>query len=148
MSWLPRPCHCSVAKSCPILCHPMDCSMPGLSLLRFMLTESVILSNHLILCLLLLLLPSIFPNNRVFSSKEFACQCTRRRRCRFDPWVGKIPWRRAWQPTPVFLSGESHGHKSLAGYRPWGCKEQDTTERTCIVALRCCITFCYITNIC
>ena len=38
----------------------------------------------------------------------------------FDPWVGKIPWRRKWQPTPVFLPGESHGHRSLAGYSPWG----------------------------
>ena len=37
------------------------------------------------------------------SSKEFACQCRRHKRCRFDPWVGKIPWRREWQPTPVFL---------------------------------------------
>jgi len=37
-------------------------------------------------------------------------------RGRFDPWVGKIPWRRAWQPTPVFLPGESHGQRSLAGY--------------------------------
>ena len=37
-----------------------------------------------------------------------------------DPWVGKIPWRRKWQPTPVFLPGESHGQRSLAGYGPWG----------------------------
>ena len=36
----------------------------------------------------------------------------------FDPWVGKIPWRRAWQPTPVVLPGESHGQRSLAGYNP------------------------------
>ena len=53
------------------------------------------------------------------------------RRPGFDPWVGKIPWRRAWQPTPVFLSGESQGHRSLAGYGPWGCKESDTTDKTC-----------------
>ena len=46
-----------------------------------------------------------------------------------DPWVGKIPWRRAWQPTPVFLPEESHGQKSLVGYSPWGHKESDTTER-------------------
>ena len=46
----------------------------------------------------------------------------------FDPWVGKIPWRRKWQPTPVFLPGESHRQKSLAGYNPRGCKESDTTE--------------------
>jgi len=43
------------------------------------------------------------------SGKEPACQCRRCNRCRFDPWVGKIPWRRTWQPTPVFLPGESHG---------------------------------------
>ena len=46
-----------------------------------------------------------------------------------DPWVWKIPWRRAWQPTPVFLSGESHGQRSLVGCSPWGHKESDTTER-------------------
>jgi len=40
------------------------------------------------------------------------------KRCGFDPWVGRIPWRRAWQPTPVFLPGESHGKRSLAGYSP------------------------------
>ena len=47
----------------------------------------------------------------------------------FDPCVGKIPWRRAWQPTPVFLPGKSHGQRSLVGYSPWGRKESDTTER-------------------
>ena len=48
----------------------------------------------------------------------------------FDPWVRKIPWSRAWQPTPVFLPGESHGQRSLAGYSPWGHKESDVTEAT------------------
>ena len=48
---------------------------------------------------------------------------------RFDPWVGKILWRRIWQPTPVFLAGKSHGWRSLAGYSPWGCKESDMTEQ-------------------
>ena len=47
----------------------------------------------------------------------------------FDPWVGKIPWRRKWQPTPVFLPGESHGRRSLVGYSPWGRKESDTTDQ-------------------
>ena len=46
----------------------------------------------------------------------------------FDPWVGKIPWRRKLQPTPVFLPGKLHGQKSLVGYSLWGCKELDTTE--------------------
>ena len=55
--------------------------------------------------------------------------CLQRGRPGFDPWVGKIPWRRAWQPTPVFLSGESHGQRSLVGYSPWGRKESDTTDR-------------------
>ena len=51
-------------------------------------------------------------------------------RRRFDPWVRKIPWRRAPQPIPVFLAGESHGQRSLAGYSPWGRKESDMTEAT------------------
>ena len=60
------------------------------------------------------------------SGKESTCQC---RRCGFNPWVGKIPWRRQWQPTPVFLPGKSHGQRSLVGYSPQGHKESDTTER-------------------
>jgi hypothetical protein len=48
---------------------------------------------------------------------------------RFDPWVGKILWRRKWQPTPVFLPGKSHGGRSLVGYSPRGRKASDTTER-------------------
>ena len=50
--------------------------------------------------------------------KESACQCRRHKRCGFDPWVGKVPSRRAWQPTLVFLPGESHAQRSLAGYGP------------------------------
>ena len=53
-----------------------------------------------------------------------------RERCSFDPKIGKIPWRRAWQPTPVFLPGDSHGQRNLAGYSPLGHKESDMTERT------------------
>ena len=47
----------------------------------------------------------------------------------FDPWVGKIPWRRKWQPTPVLLPGKFHGPRSLVGYSPWGHKQLDTPER-------------------
>ena len=50
-------------------------------------------------------------------------------RPRFNPWVGKIPWRRKWQPTPIILPGESHGRRSLLGNSPQGRKESDTTER-------------------
>ena len=53
------------------------------------------------------------------SGKEPACQS---RKCRFNPWVGKIPWRRKWKPTPVFLTGEFHGLRSLVDYGPWGQK--------------------------
>ena len=59
-----------------------------------------------------------------FSGKEPACQC---RGCGFDPWVRKIPWRRKWQPTPVFLPGKSHGQRGLAGYSSWGREDLDTT---------------------
>ena len=59
--------------------------------------------------------------------KESICQC---RRHGFDPWVGKIPWRRKWQATPVFLPGKPHGQSSLVGYSPWGWKESDKTELT------------------
>ena len=54
------------------------------------------------------------------SGKEPACQCKRHR---FDPWVSEFPWRRKWQPTPVFFPGKSHRRgRSLVGYSPWGCK--------------------------
>ena len=56
-----------------------------------------------------------FANDGGDSGKEPACQCRRCKRLRFNPWVLKIPWRRAWQSTPVFLPEESHGQRSLAG---------------------------------
>ena len=62
---------------------------------------------------------------RRLSGQESTCQC---RRCGFYPRVRKIPWRRKWQPTPVFSPRKSHGQSSLAGHRPWGHKESDTTE--------------------
>ena len=62
------------------------------------------------------------------SGKEPACQCRRLEIGGFDPWVGKIPWRRKGQPAPVFLPGKFHGQRSLAGYSPGGCKELDMTQ--------------------
>ena len=59
--------------------------------------------------------------------KKPACQSSRDK---FNPWVRKIPWRRKCHCTLVFLPGKSHGQKSLAGYRPRGCKESDMTEHT------------------
>ena len=64
------------------------------------------------------------------NSKELACQSRGRERRKFDPWVWKIAWRRAWQPTPVFLPGESYGERSLVGYSPRGHKESDRPEAT------------------
>ena len=67
---------------------------------------------------------------QMVSGKESVCQSRSYRVRMFSPWVGKIPWRRKWQHTPVFLPGESQGERSLAGYSPQGCKEWDTTEAT------------------
>ena len=63
------------------------------------------------------------------SGKEAPCQCGRHEGYGLSAWVGRILWQRAWQPTPVFLPGESHGQRSLAGCSPWGRKESDTTEQ-------------------
>ena len=64
------------------------------------------------------------------SGKEPTCWWRRHKRQRFDPWVGKIPWKRVWLSTPVFFPGESHGQRSLMGYSPQGLKESDMTEAT------------------
>jgi len=66
---------------------------------------------------------------RWLCDKESACQCRRRG---FDPWVRKVPWRRKWQPTPVFLLGRFSGQRSLVGDSSWGHKELDMTEHTCV----------------
>ena len=64
------------------------------------------------------------------AGKEFVCSAgdRRHRRHEFDPWVGKMLWRRKWIPTPVSLPGKFHQQRSLGGYIPWGLKESDTTE--------------------
>ena len=78
------------------------------------------------------------PPTHIYSLTLIACSsdgkriCLQCRRPRFDPWVGKILWRRKRQSTPVFLPGKSHGQRSLVGYSLWGCKELDTTEQLTI----------------
>ena len=62
--------------------------------------------------------------------KKICLQCRRCRRCGFDPWFGKIPWRRTWQPTPVCLPAESLRQRNLVNCSPQGHKESDTTEAT------------------
>ena len=68
---------------------------------------------------------------RWLSDKESTCQWRIHSRWGFYPWVGKIPWSRKWQPTPVFLPGKFQEQRSLEGYSIWGRKESDTTEHTC-----------------
>ena len=82
---------------------------------------SLFLANRCIMCRIL----TLYRLPRWLSSKESTCQC---RRPQFDLLVGKIPWRRKWQPAPVFLPGWSHRQRNLAGYSPWRRKESDTTE--------------------
>ena len=65
---------------------------------------------------------------RWLSGKDSACHWRRFRRCGFNPWVRKIPWRRKWHPLPVLLPGKFYGQRSLVGYSPCGCKESDRTE--------------------
>ena len=69
------------------------------------------------------------PNRQSSLVAQTVRVCLQGRRPGFDPWVGKIPWRREWQPTLVFLPGNSHGWGSRAGPNLWSCKESDTTER-------------------
>ena len=57
--------------------------------------------------------------------KQSACQWRRHKKCRFDPWFRKIPWRRKWQPTPVFVPGKFYGQRRFAGYSPWSLKKLD-----------------------
>ena len=91
----PSPMHESeVAQSCPTLSDPMDCSLPG-SFIHGIFQARVLEWGA----------TAFSPS--AASSIEPACQCRRCKRHRFDPWVKKIPWRRAWQPTSVFLPGES-----------------------------------------
>ena len=81
-----------------------------------------------------------------WGGKESACQCRRHKRCKFNPWIGKIPWRKKWQPTPVFLPGQFHGQRSLVGYSLWGCKELDMTEQSTHTCMHNWITLLYTWN--
>ena len=71
--------------------------------------------------------PSLHFTDEETNGKNICLQC--RRPGFADPWLGKIPWRRAWQVPPVFLPGKSHGQRSLVDYSLWVHKESDTTEQ-------------------
>ena len=77
------------------------------------------------------------PASLVAQWSRILLQCRRCKRQGFHPWVGKIPWRRAWQPTAEFLPGESHGQRSLAGYSQQSRKESDMTEGVTCFSFSC-----------
>ena len=112
-------------QSRPILCDPKDGSPPGSpspGILQARTLEWVAIAFSKPK----LRIPkiSMIFDSRWLSSKEFTCQC---RRHGFSPWVGKIPWRKKWQPTPVLLPEKSHRQRSLGSYGPWGHKGLDMT---------------------
>ena len=107
----PSPYHPSGSSQCTSPKHPASCIEPVLAS-RFIHDISHVSMPF----------SQIFPPS---PSITLHLQC---RRCRFNHWLGKIPWRRVWLPTPVFLPGKCHGKGSLVGYSPWGHKELDRIE--------------------
>ena len=114
---------CLVTQWCPILCDLMDCGPPGSSdhgILQARILEWVAIPfsreqpN-----------PGIKPRSPALQADSLPSDSPEK--C--NPWVGKIPWRRKWQPTPVLLPRKSHGQRSLAGYSSLGHKELDTTKQ-------------------
>ena len=103
----------ALCSSPPLGSHGMDCPGAG-SLCGFWVTASVTWGFFFPQLIIFYCCLSENHIMQVASGKESACQCRRLKRCGFDPWVGKISWRRKWQPTLVFLPGESHGQRSLA----------------------------------
>ena len=143
---------CLVAQSCPTLCNPVDCSPPGPSVHGDSPGKNTRVGCHA-------LLQGIFPTQGsnpglphcrqiLYCLSHQGSPCLNTRSLYFlraSPGgsdgkesacdigdlgsIPEIPWRREWQPTPVFLPGEFHGQRSVAGYSPWGCEEMDTTEQ-------------------
>ena len=100
-----------------------DSNLGHLQLFQFLILPFIVWCHILsfyVVCLLTNC--NIYLVFRLHSGKDPACQC------KFNPWVGKIPWRRKWQPTPIFLPGKSYWERSLVGYSPWCYKESDMIE--------------------
>ena len=120
-----------VAQLCLTLSNPMDCKARVLQA-RVLEWVAIAFSNYInyirftyyIYIKILYVLG--FPVG--CSGKELTCQCRKCKRCRFDPWVRKMSWRRSCQPTPVFFPGESHRQKSLVVCSSLGRTESDNTE--------------------
>ena len=133
---------CLVARSCPTLCCPMDCSPPGSCIHAILWQESwsglpfpppedppnpVIETETLVSPTLQ---ADSLPLSHQGSPKlwDTGSQMCTSGLCVFKEHYPGIPWRRKWLPTPVFLPGEFRGQRSLTGCSPWGCKESDMTE--------------------
>ena len=121
-------CCFSVTKSCPTLCDPMDCSMPGFIVLHC-LPEFAQIHVHWIN-------DGIQPSHPLLPSSPWDSLVSQMvknlptmEETQVQSLVWKIPWRREWLYTPVFLPGEFHGQRNLAGYSPWDCKESDMSEQ-------------------
>ena len=113
VTYLPSWCHCVMS---------LLLSIQNYNIISSLSTNIILISFF---SLLLLLLSN--GSNRVSlvaQLQRICLQCRSHRKLRFYPWVGKIPWRKSWQPTPVFLPGESCGQRSLADYGPYGRKSQ------------------------
>ena len=118
-------CACIVTQSCPTLCNALDCSQLGSFVFRIFqarILELVAISYSRNICVCIYIYAG-FPGGSD-GKESLAIQ---------ETWVQSLAWEdplsRAWQPTPVFLPGEFHGEKSLAGYSPWCHKESDMTEQ-------------------
>ena len=122
----------SAVQSCPTLCDPMDCGPSGSSvhgILQARILEKVAIPSSYFYGkprLYIVYYKYFFIAFLVAQTERI---CLQYRRAGFDPLLGKIPRRRKWQPTLVFLPGELHGQRSLVGDNPWGHKESDITEQ-------------------
>ena len=103
--------------------------METISIVSSSICHEVMGPDAMILVFWMLSLSQLFHSPPSPCGSDSKASCLQSGRPSFNPWVGKILWRRKWPPTPVLLPGKSHGRKSLVGYSPWGLKESDTTER-------------------
>ena len=119
-------------QSCPTLCDPMDCSLPGSSVHEIFQARVLEWGAIAFLATKPPLSRSVWFSDRGFPGGAVVKNPPAKARDAGDagsvPGSERIPWRRGWQHTPVFLPGKSHGQRSLVGYSPWGPKESDTTE--------------------
>ena len=141
-----------VAQLCWILCHPMDCSPPVHGILQARILEwvaipfsrgssqprdqtwvSCITGRFITIwgtCIYICMCIYVCGIPRWHSVKSLPARAGNTRDLSVIPGSGRFPWRRKWQPTPVFLLEKFHGQRSLVSYSPWGHKESDTTEHT------------------